>query len=71
MSLKTKKQKFLLKKERFPIGRNLGKTQNPKNLIMGFLSTRQPEESETSPHGFQPQHESVRQFQTESKTKSF
>ena len=26
------------------------KFQNPKKLIMGFLSNRQPEESETSPH---------------------
>ena len=45
--------------------------QNPKNLIVGFLSNRQPEESETSPHRIPARYESVRQFQTKSKTKSF
>ena len=45
--------------------------QNPKNLIMGFLSNRQPEQSETSPHQIRPQYESVRRFQTKSKTISF
>ena len=38
---------------------------------MGFLSNRQPEESETSPHRLRTQYESVRQFQTKSKTKNF
>ena len=38
---------------------------------MGFLSKRQPEECETSPHRLRPQYESVRRFQSRSKTKSF
>ena len=38
---------------------------------MGVLSNMQPEESETSPHGLQPQYEFVRGFQTKSKTKNF
>ena len=38
---------------------------------MGFLSNRQPEECETSPHRLRPQYESVRWFQSKSKTKSF
>ena len=37
---------------------------------MGFLSSRQPEESETLPHRLRPQYESVRRFQSKSKTKS-
>ena len=42
-----------------------------KNLIIGFFSNIQPEESETSPHGLQPHYEFLIQFQTESKPKSF
>ena len=38
---------------------------------MGFLSNKQPEECETSPHRLRPQYESVRRFQTKSKTKNF
>ena len=49
----------------------LRERQNPKNLITGFLSNKQPEECENSPHGLRPQHESVRRFQTKLKTKSF
>ena len=49
-------------------GKNL---QNPENLIMGFLSKRQPEECETSPHQLRPQYDSVRRFQTKSKTENF
>ena len=45
--------------------------KNHKNLIIGFLSNSQPEESETSPHRSRPQYESVRRFQTKSKAKSF
>ena len=56
----------------FPRRRRTWQTlQNRKNLIMGFLSKRQPEEFETSPHQLRPQYESVRQFQSKSKTKSF
>ena len=45
--------------------------QNPKTLIMGFLSNMQPEESEPSPHRLRPQYESVRRFQTKSHTQIF
>ena len=45
--------------------------QNLKYLIMGFLSNRQPEGSATSLNQLRPQYESVRQFQSTSKTKSF
>ena len=38
---------------------------------MGFLSNRQPEECETSPHRLRPKYESVRRFQSKSKTKIF
>ena len=38
---------------------------------MGFLSNRQPVESETSPQRLRPQYESVRRFQTKSTTKNF
>ena len=60
-----------MKKEQFSLGVDLAKIAKPKKLDSGFSHNRQPEESETSPHGLQPQYESVRQFQTESKTKGF
>ena len=68
---KSKTKSFLVKNSDFHQARTCRKRQNPKNLIMGFLSNRQSEESETSPHRKRPQYESVRRFQTKSKTKSF
>ena len=51
--------------------RGAGKTcETPENSIMGFLSNGQPEVCETSPHRLRPQYESVRRFQSKSKTKS-
>ena len=38
---------------------------------MGFLSSRQPEESETSPYQLRPQYEAVRRFQSKSWPKGF
>ena len=50
ISDKIEDQKFLVKNSDFHKARTCRECQNPKNLIMGFLSNRQPEESETSPH---------------------
>ena len=47
---KSKTKSFSEKIAIFPRRGTWQKLQNPKNLIMGFLSNRQPEESETSPH---------------------
>ena len=52
------------KKSDFHQARTCREFQNPRNMIMGFLSKRQPEESETSPHRLRPQYESVRRFQS-------
>ena len=50
ISDKIEDQRFLVKKKRdFPDVRTCRERQNPKNLIMGFLSNKQPEECETSP----------------------
>ena len=38
---------------------------------MGFLSSRQPEEFETSPHGLQPKYESGRHFRQNRRPKVF
>ena len=43
----------------FHEARTCRQCQNPKNLIIGFLSNSQPEECETSPHRLRPQYESV------------
>ena len=53
------------------MARTCRERQNPKNFIMGFLSNRQHEESETSPHRLRPQYESVRRIQSKSKAKIF
>ena len=56
---KSKTKNFYGKKSDFHLARTCRERQNPKNLIMGFLSNRQPEDSETSPHRLRPQYGSV------------
>ena len=68
---KSKTKSLQRKNSDFHQVRTCRERQNPNNLIMCFVSNRQAEESETSPHRLRPQYESVRRFQTKSKTKSF